>query len=174
MGVLNVRQGDGTYVAALESATMFDSAGYIAELMQDRSVLEAYQLRRLLEPAATATAAKTLKEDELGALKEQIIRVESASSIEELVEADIEFHDTIVSAAGNGLIASVLRAVSSRSVRARIWRGLTDQKALERTHQGHYEIYEALEARDPERAHAAALLHIAEGEDWLKHLIQHP
>ncbi len=170
--VLDVRQGDGTYVTSLDSAAMFESAADLSDLMQDRSMLEVYQLRRLLEPAATAKACPMLAEEDMRHLRETLDRIESASSIEALVEADMEFHDRIVATAGNGLIAALLRAVSSRSARARVWHGLTADKALDQTHKSHRDIYEALVARDAERAQAAALVHIAEGEDWLRQLIE--
>jgi GntR family transcriptional repressor for pyruvate dehydrogenase complex len=62
----------------------------------------------------------------------------------------------------------MLAAVSSRTIRARAWRGVVDQGASSRTVTQHREILEALTARDPDRAEAAALLHVATTEAWFR------
>ena len=53
-------------------------------------------------------------------------------------------------------------------MRARVWRGLADEAALARTVTQHREIFEALRARDPVRAEAAALIHVASTEAWFR------
>jgi DNA-binding FadR family transcriptional regulator len=171
MGVLDVRQGAGTYVSSLEPGLIFESARFSADLMRDRDVLEAYQLRRLLEPEAIAAAAGRLSDDDLDAIGAQIERMAAATTAEALVDLDLEFHDMVIGACGNALIAAVLRAVSGRTSSTRIWRGITEEGALAHANAGHGAIFEALKAGDARRAHAAAYLHIADGEDWLKHLI---
>jgi GntR family transcriptional repressor for pyruvate dehydrogenase complex len=45
---------------------------------------------------------------------------------------------------------------------------LADQEAAARTIVQHQEILEALRARDPERAQAAALVHVATTEAWFR------
>src|SRR5437764_5143578 len=54
--VLDVRQGDGTYVTSLEPRLLFDPISFVAEFHRDDTVLEFLQVRRILEPAATAMA----------------------------------------------------------------------------------------------------------------------
>jgi hypothetical protein len=68
----------------------------------------------------------------------------------------------------NATLASMLTAVSSRTIRARAWRGVADESASSRTVTQHREILEALTARDPHRAEAAALLHVATTESWFR------
>jgi DNA-binding GntR family transcriptional regulator len=43
-----------------------------------------------------------------------------------------------------------------------------ERGAVERTKQWHHAILEGLEARDAESARAADLMHLAEGESWLR------
>src|SRR5437764_8247097 len=54
MKILDVRQGDGTYVTSLSPELLLDGIGLAADLLGDAWVIEAFEVRRLLEPAATA------------------------------------------------------------------------------------------------------------------------
>src|SRR5215216_2002282 len=52
--VLDVRQGDGTYVTSLEPSLLLDALTFVVDLHQDRSVLALMEARRLLEADAAA------------------------------------------------------------------------------------------------------------------------
>ena len=55
--VLEVRQGDGTYVSSLEPGELFEPILSATHLLRGRTVLELFEVRRLLEPEAAALAA---------------------------------------------------------------------------------------------------------------------
>jgi GntR family transcriptional regulator, transcriptional repressor for pyruvate dehydrogenase complex len=169
IGVLNARQGDGTYVTALGPQLLMEATSFVADFLQDQqALLELLEVRRLLEPTATALAAVRISEPELSRLLDCRRRMESASTVEELVEADDEFHGVIADATGQATLASLVKSLAGRTLRARIWRGLADEGALEQTKRAHAAIYEALEDRDAELARAAATMHITDVEFWLR------
>ena len=168
IGVLHVRQGDGTYVTSLDPHLLLDSLGLVVELSQERAVLELLEVRRLIEPGATALGAARIDEAGIEKLKGCLERMESAPDPKTLVEADDEFHETIVRAAGNQTLSSLVRALSSRTMRARAWRALADEGVVEVTKLGHRNIYRAIEDRDPDLARAAATTHISEVEFWFR------
>ncbi len=169
IGVLNARQGDGTYVSSLGPQLLLEVTSFVADFLQDhRALLELLEVRRLLEPTATALAAVRISEPELSRLLDCRRRMDSASTVEELVEADDEFHDVIVSATGQATLASLIKSLTGRTLRARIWRGLADEGALEETKRAHAAIYMAIEGRDAELARAAATMHISEVEFWFR------
>src|SRR5438093_6721063 len=58
--ILDVRQGDGTYVSSLEPNSLLDAMSFLLEFHQDDSVLEILSVRRILEPEATALAAQRM------------------------------------------------------------------------------------------------------------------
>ncbi len=89
-------------------------------------------------------------------------------TVEELVEADVDFHAIIARATGNTFLTSLLASLSSRTMRARIWRGREVDNALDVTRDEHRRVYEAIAGGDPELARAAAMAHIASGERWLR------
>ena len=168
MGVLDVRQGDGTYVTSLDPHLLIDSVGLVVELSQERTVLELLEVRRLIEPGATALGAARIDDEGIQKLKLCLERMEAAPDPQTLVEADDEFHETIVAAAGNQTLSSLVRALSSRTMRARAWRALADEGVVEVTKLGHRNIYRAVEDRDPDLARAAATTHISEVEFWFR------
>jgi GntR family transcriptional regulator, transcriptional repressor for pyruvate dehydrogenase complex len=169
IGVLNARQGDGTYVTALGPQLLMEATSFVADFLQDQqALLELLEVRRLLEPTATALAAVRISEPELSRLLDCRRRMESASTVEELVEADDEFHGVIADATGQATLASLVKSLAGRTLRARIWRGLADEGALEQTKRAHAAIYEALEDRDAELARAAATMHITDVEIWFR------
>ncbi|MGJ6979287.1 FadR/GntR family transcriptional regulator [Aestuariimicrobium soli] len=173
--VLDVRRGDGTFVAALEPASLVDVMGFVTDLHQDSSVLQFLQVRRLLEPEVTALAATEMaaadREALLGSVDELDDLATSASSageVDRLVTHDLEFHRRIAETSGNPLVVSLLDAVSGRTQRARVWRGITEHEAVGRTVREHREIARAILAGDAQAARAWATVHIAGVEQWLR------
>jgi DNA-binding FadR family transcriptional regulator len=166
--VLEVRQGDGTYVSSLEPDQLLETTRFVTHLLQDHTVLEVFEVRRLLEPAAAALAAVRMTDGERVALKAELDRMQGASGVEELVDADMGFHSLIARAAGNAVLSSLLDGLAARTMRARLWRGRADEAALAVTISEHVRIYEAIMSRDPELTRALAAAHIATGELWLR------
>ena len=95
-----------------------------------------------------------------------------AETTQAFIAADEEFHRIIVTASGNTTLASLIQNLSGGTLRARLWRSVTEQGAIEITRQRHRDIFEALRERDAERASAADLLHLADGEVWLRRMIE--
>jgi GntR family transcriptional repressor for pyruvate dehydrogenase complex len=168
LNVIEVRQGDGTYLSSLAPKVLLDVVGFGMDLVNDPTLLEIFEVRRFLETAATAAATVRIGDEELEALRACMARMDLATSTEDLVKADEEFHHIVASATGNSVLVALLDNLSSRTVRARIWRAVMEQGAVEKTKQWHHAILQGIEARDPQMARAADLLHIVEGESWLR------
>jgi GntR family transcriptional repressor for pyruvate dehydrogenase complex len=167
--VLEVRQGDGTYVSSLEAGELLEPALSATHLLRGRTVLELFEVRRMLEPEAAAMAAQRVDQDVLADLKRELDRMVAAEDrADDLIAADTAFHDVIARAPGNGVLRALLRSLSTNTVRARLWHGLVDRNALDLARAEHEEIYEAIAAGDAELARAATLLHIAHNETWLR------
>lgn len=166
--VLDVRRGDGTYVTSLEPKLLTEAMTFIVDLHQDESILEIFEVRRILEPAAAAIAAGRITIEEIAELRATMENIDDSTSVEQLVDHDLVFHQLITSAANNAYLSSVLDGLSSGTVRARIWRGLTQEKAVDRTLSEHGAIIEALERGDSELAKALLTVHISGVENWLR------
>ena len=169
--VLDVRRGDGTYVTSLQPDLLLEGIGFAVDLMQDDTLLEVLEVRRYLEPAAVALAATRIDEAALRALEECLDRMREADGLEQLVVHDAEFHNRVSAAAGNQTLAVMLDGLSSKTLRARVWRGIIDGEAAEQTVAQHTDIYTALLARDPNLAQAAAVVHVLTTESWFRRVL---
>jgi GntR family transcriptional repressor for pyruvate dehydrogenase complex len=167
--VLDVRRGDGTYVTSLAPHLLLEGLGVAVELLQDDTLLEVMEVRRMLEPVATGLAALRMSEadlDELGHILEKM-RI-AANDAEQLIQHDTRFHRTVVAATGNETLTSLMDGLSSRTLRARVWRGLIEGNAAHVTLSEHEAIYLALRSRDQMLAQASALVHVNTSESWLR------
>jgi GntR family transcriptional repressor for pyruvate dehydrogenase complex len=167
--VLEIRRGDGTYVTSLEPGVLLEGLGSAVELLRGETLLELTEVRRLFEPVATGLAAARISASALVQVEGHLDAMrEARDDVELLNKHDAAFHGAVVAATGNQILASLLDGISSRTVRARVWRGMVDGNAAERTLAEHVAIYEALAAGDAALAQAAALVHVNTTEKWLR------
>lgn len=174
VGVLEIRRGDGTYVTSLEPSVLLGGLGSAIELLRGETVLELTEVRRLFEPVATALAATRISAVDLVQVAQHLAAMRAArDDVELLNKHDAAFHHAVAAATGNRTLESLLEGISSRTVRARVWRGMVDDDAAAITLAEHQAIYDALAAGDAPLAQAAALVHVGTTEKWLrKHLAE--
>ncbi|MFC5286341.1 FadR/GntR family transcriptional regulator [Actinokineospora guangxiensis] len=166
--VLDVRQGDGTYVTSLQPGLLLDALSFVVDFHQDASVPHFLQVRRILEPEATAMAATAMTDAEIAELRAVLDGLPADADVAELVANDLEFHRKIAAGAGNPVLCSLLEGLSGPTARARVWRGLAQEGAVERTREQHAAILEAIETRSPDLARSWAMVHVAGVEAWLR------
>jgi DNA-binding FadR family transcriptional regulator len=65
----------------------------------------------------------------------------------------------------------MLESLSGRTHRARIWRGLSEESAVQRTLAEHRSILAGLADRQPDVAQAWARVHVAGVESWLRRVL---
>ncbi|GAA3233114.1 FadR/GntR family transcriptional regulator [Dactylosporangium siamense] len=173
IGVLDTRQGDGTYVTSLEPHQLLGSLSITMDLHQDSAELFLLETRRALESHATSQAAVRIQPAELAELGQILDAAEHllvAADVDHdaLLEHDQAFHRLIVRVAGNPVLASLTESLSGQTMRARLWRELADEGAARRTLGEHRAILAALTARDPELARIRAAVHVAGVEDFVR------
>jgi DNA-binding FadR family transcriptional regulator len=166
--VLDVRQGDGTYVTSLEPGPLLDALSFVVDFHRDDTVLEFLEVRRILEPAATALAAVRMTGEQIDDLRALLSEPGDDPGIDALVANDLEFHRRIAAGSGNGVLCSLIDGLSGPTTRARIWRGLTQEDAVGKTREQHNAIVDAIAARQPEIARSWATVHVAGVEQWLR------
>lgn len=172
LGVLNTRQGDGTYVTALDVSRLLAPMGFVVDLQGEGQARHVHAIRRLLECEAARLAAPVITED---ALDEAAKLLDEARSIldttpdehERIIEIDIAFHRIIAEHAGNPVLAGMIEALASRTVRERLWRSLREEQADRRTHEEHMAILRALRAHEPDVARIRMANHLLGVEESL-------
>jgi GntR family transcriptional regulator, transcriptional repressor for pyruvate dehydrogenase complex len=173
--VLEVRRGDGTFVTSLAPNVLLQGLGFAIDLLQDSVLFEVMEVRRMLEPTATGTAAARINSQGLAALRRILDQMlEDVDDSEALAVHDVNFHRTVIEANGNETLSSVVEGISGHAVRPRVWRGILDREAITQTQREHEAIYEALLSGDPSLASAAALLHINGSENRLRGVLHPP
>jgi DNA-binding FadR family transcriptional regulator len=161
-GVLRTRQGDGTYVGTMEPGELLDSVAMYTSLATGARIEQVLEARRIIEPELTAMAASKMSDAELGRLDELLADIERATPGNYPIDSDIGFHRVIAEASGNLLLAGLLDAFTPITLRPRQWRAVIDAGSLESQVHQHRSIAEAIRARDPDAARAAALLHVSD------------
>lgn len=172
--VLDVRRGDGTYVTSLSPSLLLDALSFVVDVHQDDSVLEMFEVRRILEPAAAALAAPRIIPADVSYLRELVAQVDGTTSVDDLVANDIVFHRYICERSGNAYLTRLLDTLSGSTLRARVWRGLTQDGSVERTLTEHRAIVDALESGDATLAAAQMTVHVSGVAAWLRRALAGP
>lgn len=164
-GLVECRAQSGTYVREL-------TAEEFANLCD---------LRELIEPYAAARAAERITAAQLKILEysckryhnceTRISQSESARDLwnihSELIDEERVFHGTILSAAGNELLTTLIQSLRLLAhVRHDFAKGSLDRNS--NVAAEHQRIVAALKAHDPELARTSMLEHIQNGRDVLK------
>jgi GntR family transcriptional repressor for pyruvate dehydrogenase complex len=168
LGVIDTRQGDGSYITGLGPELLLGALGLAVDLQREDAIPDLVAVRRILEPAATALAATRVNAADLEEIRSYIRS--DLDQVGDYIELDWEFHHAIARAAGNPLLSVLLDGLAAPTVRMRVWRGQTLPGVLERTLDEHRLIADALDAHDADLAYAAATVHIAGVEAWVRTL----
>jgi len=169
INVLDVRRGSGTYVTSLAAEDMVEAVSFLVDVHASESLREILEVRRIFEAETAYRAAALIDESGLEQLRATITDTDP-TSIESLVEQDFEFHSTIASYADNDYLAAMLEAVSVKTARARTWRGMSEDGAVEKTLSEHRAIIDALAAGDARLAQSIMVLHVTGVQRWVDHV----
>lgn len=164
MGLIESRQGDGTYVRSVSVEELAEPLALM--LLQSRTQMrELWEVRRVLEPALAEFAAARITDeelDELEAILEAQRRKVEAGFI--ALEEDTAFHYGIAEAARNTVMLRTLDTLVDLLRRSRE-RSLQQHDRPAYSLAGHRRILGALRRRDPEAARAEMLRHLRDIEE---------
>jgi len=173
LGVLETRQGDGTYVTSLDATTLFGPLGFLAELQSPENSVHLLAVRRVLEPEAAAKAAVLISDEDLAEAERVLDRgdalldaPEGEVDLEATIDVDTDFHRVVARASGNPAFAAIIEALIGRTARARLWRAIHDDGAVRRTQAEHRAVLDALRDHDPDRARIRMSVHVLGVEEY--------
>ena len=124
--------------------------GYFASEISLTQTIESYQLRLILEPIATAMAARRITSEEIDALRDlaDVATDGTAESFARAVERNRAFHVRIAEASGNSQLAHVMADLMDSFTRLNYVQ-LGDAHTATSWRDEHLDIIAALERHDP-------------------------
>ncbi|WP_409182355.1 FadR/GntR family transcriptional regulator [Amycolatopsis sp. VS8301801F10] len=149
-GILEVRQGDGTYVRATSEVS-----GAIRRLC-GTELREVLHVRRLLEVEGARLAATARTDEDLAELRVLLNRRDTdwdEGRLDDFARSDAEFHQVVVRCGHNGLLLELYRGLMEAITASVASTSDNPEHAEEIRHR---ELVNAIEARDADRAAAEA------------------
>ncbi|WP_282597667.1 FadR/GntR family transcriptional regulator [Bacillus sp. REN3] len=171
MGLIEIRQGEGTYVKEFESEQINFPLS-TAVLMNTENIAHLLEVRKILEAGTVYCAAEKRTDLQLKSMEDALEEMAKANGDEELGErADLQFHLAIAESSQNPLLISLMNHVSgligeTMKETRRLWL-YSKQTTTDRLHDEHYNIYLAIKEQDAEKARSLMLSHIENVEDIL-------
>ena len=162
LGVLTVRQGDGTYLndRAEQQEKMIRQEIQNLFSLGDVGINDFVDGRILIESRAAALATERATDEELLALESLKNQMESnITSPETYVRLDLEFHRSLIKMAHNPVLlrfAWAIEDLMSEQVR----RSVLTQETLAASQKAHVEVVEALKSRNPKSAEKSIANHL--------------
>jgi len=167
LGVVRSRRGSGTYIPEGPPTLGADALSFIAALHKF-TIEDVYEVRRILEAGAAGLAAERATPDHLATLAEDVAGLfASLNDRQVFLVHDINFHRGIAAASGNPIVASLVEMVSALYYERR---RATAERAADRelrdAADAHRQIYQAIRARDPDRARQAMTDHLLRSQSY--------
>lgn len=138
-----------------------------------KDVKDVLEVRAALEELAVKLACTKMTDKEVVALQETVVEFESAveeNRLEALVQLDIKFHDIIYKATQNDKLQHIINNLREQMFRYRL--AYLRNPEFHSTIEGeHREIFDAIKARDEEKACAIAKEHIRNQEKGVIRII---
>ena len=149
-GMLETRQGDGTYVRARQDPVE------ILRRIERTELFEQLEVRLTLEADAARLAALRRDDEDLREMRDALAaRAEAGANIEARIHHDERFHQAVVAASHNRALVE-LYAYFAHAVKRTIARTEQDAELPEPSQADHERLFDAIEGQDAEGAVQAA------------------
>ncbi|GLY88813.1 FadR/GntR family transcriptional regulator [Actinoallomurus iriomotensis] len=158
LGIIEVRQGDGTYLKQ-STSSLLPSAIEWGLMLGQPQVLDLIEARRHIETIIAGLAAERADDQAVAELAEHLEEMRAAPDSAAFVEADVAFHLTLANAAGNSVLNDILGSIRSL---LRVWirRAIHEVGSTDTTIAEHAAILTAVRERVPEAAAEAMRAHM--------------
>lgn len=155
-GLIEIKKGSGMFVSELKIKDAIDSLNLYYDLSFDSNLIpQIIEVRRVFEPEIARMAANNRTDKDLVILRKNISDLEECDPDNTQMEADIinKFHLNVAKASCNPIVIITMEPVYSLLPRMRnlIYANVDGEKDF--TIKAHRTIYEAILAKDGERAY---------------------
>jgi GntR family transcriptional repressor for pyruvate dehydrogenase complex len=173
LGVVHIQQGKISRVRAVDGEPLARFFRFAVGSTKS-GLVEAVELRRILEPSIARLAASRRTDEELAVLDKLLAQMsDAAGDIPRWIEADLGFHEQVARMTKNRLI--VLQMAGLAPVIRDVMRRFNQLNARKRDDwraplQRHVRVAEALRAGDPDKAMLAMTAHFEMADQAIKEI----
>lgn len=159
LGLIEMRQGDGTYLASAPSSLLAEAVGW-GLFLDSAHAHQLIEARYFVEGALARLAAERASEDDLAAIWSCVTLMEHADTAAAFASADSRFHFAVAAAAHNTVLTSVLERTKALLTEwiLKVVADLNDRDELIAQHR---RVAECIAAGDPDGAEASMRTHIS-------------
>ncbi len=170
MRVVDIRQGDGTYITSLEPKQLISHLDFVFS-RDSIALVQLLEARRVIETGNVRLAAVRVTDDELTALEGRLGAMAACiDDPERFSELDIAMHTAVCAAANNFLLLQFMNIISTLGRLSRERTGGLRAVRDAALHD-HRRIVDALRRHDPDAAEAAMRDHLDHVDAGLKSVI---
>jgi GntR family transcriptional repressor for pyruvate dehydrogenase complex len=170
MKVVDIRQGDGTYITSLEPKQLISHLDFVFS-KDSVALVQLVEARRVVEAGNVRLAALRISDDEIAELERLVAQLAGCiDDPERFSELDIEMHVAVCAAAGNFLLLQFMNIISALGRFSRERTG-GRREVREAALRDHHRLLDALRAHDQEEAEQSMLRHLDHIEAELRSAI---
>ena len=170
IGLIEVRQGDGTFLRKADSALLPEVIEW-GLLLGEKRTMDLVEARQEIEVVIAGLAAKRRTEQDLADLRGILERMAHPASIPGFVDVDVQFHLRLAEAAGNSVLRDIHSSVQAL-LRAWIARVVAASGNTVPSYEEHVPIMDAIERGDAAAAQAAMAAHMSSAAGRLRETLE--
>lgn len=167
-GVLDVRQGSGTYVGSPAAQDPLDHR------LRRATLLDIYEVRGMLERETARLGAERRRHDDIEQMRRHLADRNQAREDNDataFLEADVAFHTAVVVSSRNSVLIDLYGSFT-HAMREAINSLFTDPELTLERDDLHAELVEAIERRDAASAEQCVMAYLKPTTERLRNLLQ--
>jgi GntR family transcriptional regulator, transcriptional repressor for pyruvate dehydrogenase complex len=170
MGVISSQQGGGSYVEDFAPFSLLQQ--FHIQSANAKSIKHLFEMRRILEPEAAYLAALRRTQEDIERMRDVLKLLESdlSSADKTGLEADFEFHRSLIQASYNPVMIHTMENLSSlykSTLSITLKQNLGLKRKRQIVYKEHLDILLAIEAEEPELAKVQCCIHLKNAEKKL-------
>lgn len=161
VGILQSRQGAGTFVAEAEDSPTLDSSPLrMMAALHGFTTDEMFEARLALEMSIAGMAAERATSEQITLMSEEIAGMyASLNEPEQYLVHDMRFHQTVAAASNNRILTSLMNMIATILFDSRS-KTVKRARDLKQSAEQHHNIYRAMRERDAQAARTAMHDHL--------------
>ena len=178
VGIITIRQGEGTFVNQYDASTITDMMNS-PTLLSTQTMKELFEVRHVLEKGAAELAALRRTDSHLEQMRVALEQMTQASngSGDLGEQGDVRFHLAIAEASGNHLLQQMMSRLSDTLQKTmyetrKVWL-FFEQRSSQHLIDEHQQIFHAIENHQNESAAEAMSRHLINVEHVLSQGMKH-